>query len=215
MIAYRELRQLELEVLQEVFPKGAVQLGGMDAVTHAKVNVDQFFGIEIEEFPVRIAEAAMWMMDHIMNNRLSLEFGQTFLRIPLEVSPNIRHGDALEMDWQEILPANDCSFVFGNPPFIGAKFQTPEQREQVRGVAALGKGGGTLDYVTAWFIKAGEYVQAGQARIGFVATNSITQASRLRNSGRFCLNDASWKKAISRCFRLICSMLAGYRIPIW
>ncbi|MCY4315050.1 MAG: hypothetical protein OXC66_02905, partial [Roseovarius sp.] len=120
-----------------------------------------------------------WMMDHIMNNRLSLEFGQTFVRIPLEKSPHIVHGDALETDWRELLPPSDCSFVLGNPPFIGAKFQMTEQRRQVRDIATLGKSGGTLDYVCAWFIKAGEYLKDGNARIGFVATNSITQGEQV------------------------------------
>ncbi|MYB39346.1 MAG: hypothetical protein F4Y26_18570 [Gammaproteobacteria bacterium] len=141
--------------------------------------MDRFYGIELGEFPARIAEAALWMMDHIMNNRLSLEFGQSFVRIPLRKSPNIVHGDALEMDWSELLPPAKCSFVFGNPPFVGAKYQTAEQRAQVRGIAALGKGGGTLDYVAAWFIRAGEYVRGSEARIGFVATNSITQGEQV------------------------------------
>ena len=114
-----------------------------------------------------------------MNNRLSLEFGQTFARIPLEKSPHIVHGDALETDWSGLLTPGDCSFVLGNPPFVGAKFQTAEQRAQVRGIAALGKSGGTLDYVAAWFIRAGEYVKGGDARIGFVATNSITAGEQV------------------------------------
>ena len=80
---------------------------------------------------------------------------------------------------RHLLPPEDCSYVFGNPPFGGAKFQSEEQRAQVRRIAALGKSGGTLDYVTAWFIKAGEYVQTGRARIGFVATNSITQGEQV------------------------------------
>ena len=180
IIAYRELRLLELEVIRELRTTAA-RLGQeeLDAATLSLIDVDQSFGIEIGEFPVRIAETAMWMMDHIMNNRLSLEFGQTYARIPLETSPHIVHGDALEMDWREVLPAQKCSFVFGNPPFIGAKFQTAEQRAQVRRIAALGRSGGTLDYVTAWFIKAGEYIQDGSARVGFVATNSITQGEQV------------------------------------
>ena len=180
IIAYRELRLLELEVIREL--RDAAGVAGqeeLDAATLSLINVDQFYGIELGEFPARIAETAMWMMDHIMNNRLSLEFGQTYARIPLETSPHIVHGDALEMDWREVLPPEECSFVFGNPPFIGAKYQTPEQRAQVRRIAALGKSGGTLDYVTAWFIKAGEYVQASPTRIGFVATNSITQGEQV------------------------------------
>ena len=176
IIAYRELRELEIEVLKEIHPER--QLDAL-AETLSVVDVDQFYGIELGEFPARIAETALWMMDHIMNNRLSLEFGQTYTRIPLTSSPHIVHGDALEMDWGEMLPPESCSFVFGNPPFGGAKYQSPEQREQVRRVARLGKRSGTLDYVTAWFIKAGEYVQDGRARIGFVATNSITQGEQV------------------------------------
>ncbi len=176
IIAYRELRELETEVLKEVYSTGQFDVL---ADTLSLVNVDRFHGIELGEFPARIAETALWMMDHIMNNRLSLEFGQTFVRIPLEKSPHIVHGDALETDWAALLPPGECSFVLGNPPFGGAKFQTPEQRAQVRRIAALGKSGGTLDYVAAWFLKAGDYARAGRARIGFVATNSITQGEQV------------------------------------
>ena len=149
------------------------------------VEVDQFYGIEIGEFPARIAATALWMMDHIMNNRLSLEFGHTYARIPIEKSPHIRNADALEIDWADVLPPGECSYVFGNPPFGGSKFQSPEQRAQVRRVAALGGSGGTLDYVAAWFIRAGDYVRRTQPaggtppRIGFVATNSITQGEQV------------------------------------
>ena len=136
IIAYRELRLLELEAIRELrAAAGTLGQEELDAATLSLINVDQFHGIELGEFPARIAETAMWMMDHIMNNRLSLEFGQTYARIPLETSPRIVHGDALEMDWREVLPSEECSFVFGNPPFVGAKYQTPEQRAQVRRIA--------------------------------------------------------------------------------
>ena len=156
----------------------------LDVGSLSRLDVNQFYGIEIGEFPARIAEVALWMMDHLMNNELSLEFGQSYARIPLKQSPHIRCADALEMDWEDLLPAEDCSFVFGNPPFGGAKFQSPEQRAQVRRIAALGGSGGTLDYVTAWFITAGEYIRGSgppgeRARIGFVATNSITQGEQV------------------------------------
>jgi hypothetical protein len=114
-----------------------------------------------------------------MNNRLSLSFGEHFARIPLKASPHILHADALEADWAAFLSPEKCSYVFGNPPFIGSKFQTAEQRQQVRGIAKLGGSGGTLDYVTAWFLKAGEYAQGGHADIAFVATNSITQGEQV------------------------------------
>jgi len=209
IIAYRELRLLEMEVLRELNPRGQREL---DATILSLIDVNQFYGIEYEEFPARIAETALWMMDHIMNNRLSLEFGEVFIRIPLRASPTIVHGDALETDWAEVLPPERCGFVLGNPPFVGANNQSTVQREQVRRIADLGKSGGTLDYVCAWFIRAGEY--AGQAeaddgarptgvgaerarlgggrarpvaarrgkrapRIGFVSTNSITQGEQV------------------------------------
>lgn len=176
IIAYRELRLLEIEVLKALYPTGQRDL---EAAALSKVDVDQFYGIEIDEFPARIAETAMWMMDHIMNNRLSQEFGEVFARIPLKAAPHIVHGDALEIDWSEVLAPERCSYVLGNPPFLGAKMQSDDQRTQVRRIAALGKSGGTLDFVAAWFIKAGDYVQRSHARIGFVSTNSITQGEQV------------------------------------
>ena len=184
IIAYRELRTLEIDVLREIASRAtATQLA---LAVQSVVEVDQFYGIEIGEFPARIAATALWMMDHIMNNRLSLEFGLTYARIPIEKSPHIRNADALEIDWADVLPPDECSYVFGNPPFGGSKFQSPEQRAQVRRVAALGGSGGTLDYVTAWFIRAADYVRRARTpdgtrppRIGFVATNSITQGEQV------------------------------------
>jgi len=157
VITYRELRALELDLLLELNPEGQRNL---DASALSRIDVDQFYGIEIEEFPARIAETALWMMDHLMNLRLSEAFGGYYPRIPLKKSPTILHGDALAADWADVLPPERCSYVLGNPPFVGAKFQSPEQREQVRRIAALGKSGGTLDFVCAWFLKAGEYVTA-------------------------------------------------------
>ena len=184
IIAYRELRALEIDVLREIASRAsATQLA---LAVQSVVEIDQFYGIEIGEFPARIAATALWMMDHIMNNRLSLEFGQTYVRIPIEKSPHVHCADALEIDWADVLSPDECSYVFGNPPFGGAKFQSPEQRAQVRRVAALGGSGGTLDYVAAWFIRAGDYVRRAQTpegarppQIGFVATNSITQGEQV------------------------------------
>ena len=194
VIAYRELRQLEIEVLRESYAQGQL---GLLADVLSLVDVDQFYGIDLDEFPKRITEVALWMMDHIMNNRLSLEFGETYARIPLTSSPRIVCADALEIDWAEVLPPQKCNYVLGNPPFGGAKKQSDEQRAQVRRIADLGNDGGTLDYVTAWFLKAGEYLNRGLGnprsesderagrpakkpmKIGFVATNSITQGEQV------------------------------------
>ena len=177
IITYRELRALEIEVLKEIRPHGQLDVL---AELLSVVDVDQFYGIELGEFPAHIAEVALWMMDHIMNNRLSLEFGQTYTRIPLEKSPHIQHGDALETDWSELLPPEECSYVLGNPPFGGFVMRTREKQTQSKALMArLGASGSRLDYVAAWFLKAGEYLRENRARIGFVATNSITQGEQV------------------------------------
>lgn len=179
VIAYRELRLLEIDVIRELRTYQAAEgQQVMDAPALSLIDVDQFYGIELGAIPVRIAETALWMMDHMMNNRLSLEFGQSYVRIPLRVSSRIVQADALEIDWADVLPPDDCAYVLGNPPFGGAKLQSETQREQVRRIAELGSNGGTLDYVAAWFLLAGEYARRGGARIGFVSTNSITQGEQ-------------------------------------
>ena len=180
VIAYRELRELERELIVERYLRTPLtRTDSIDASKLSRLNVDQFFGIEIDEFPARIAEVALWMTDHIANTRLGENFGQSIPRIPLVAAPSIRKADALEFDWNELLLAERCSFLFGNPPFVGAKLQSEKQRTQVRSLACLGGSGGTLDYVAAWFIKAGQYAQGGHLRIAFVATNSITQGEQV------------------------------------
>lgn len=177
VVAYRELRELERLVVEEIYPPGTRLPFGVEEVT--KVNVDQFYGIEIDEFPSQIAQVALWMADHIANVNLGDVYGKSFARIPLVTAPNIRHDDALEIDWAVVLPSENCDYVFGNPPFIGSKMQSDKQRKQVRRIAKLGGSGGTLDYVAAWFLKAGDYAKGGDARIAFVATNSITQGEQV------------------------------------
>ena len=199
VIAYREIRALELEALKAQY--GDQQI---DAALLSRVTVDQFYGIEYEEFPARIAEVAMWMMDHIANNAINEAFRLNYARIPLKDSAHILHGDALEADWADLLPPEKCSYIMGNPPFVGAKYQSEFQRAQVRRIAGLGGSGGTLDYVAAWFIKAGQYIRpthliengrktydthsavsyrterhAYNIRIAFVSTNSITQGEQV------------------------------------
>jgi hypothetical protein len=179
VIAYRELRLLELDILKTLFPDRRQRRLDVSSLSH--INVDQFYGVEIDEFATLIAEVALWLTDHIANNQLSLEFGDVYARIPLTASPTIRCGDALELDWTQVIRPEDCTYLLGNPPFRGSKQQSTLQREQVRRLANLGGAGGTLDYVCAWFLKAGEFVQRGgrQASIGFVATNSVTQGEQV------------------------------------
>ena len=183
VISYRELRLLELEVL-----RASNTVGQMSVDVHQLigVNVDQFYGIEIEEFPAQIAQVALWLMDHQMNLRVGEEFGLYFARIPLRTTPHIVHGNALRMDWNEVLPAERCSFVLGNPPFVGAKFMDDVQREDARTVFAGIDNAGLLDFVAAWYVKAVRYVKVpgagiepAYARCAFVSTNSITQGEQV------------------------------------
>lgn len=177
IITYRELRLLEIDLLRELNPKGQLNL---DALILSRIDVDQFYGIEYAEFPARIAETAMWMMDHIMNAQLSLIFGQVFLRIPLRKSPSITHGDALELDWATLLPPAQCGYIIGNPPFIGQSHQSKKQREQMRRLTnPNGKTASPLDYVGAWFLKAGAYTQGHNVSFAFVSTNSIVQGEQV------------------------------------
>ena len=184
IITYRELRLLEIEVMRELYKAELKKMKGgateLPVQSLLKIDVDQFYGIEIDEFPARIAETALWMMDHIMNSQASIEFGYPVIRIPLKKSPHILHGDALDVDWAEHLAAEKCSYIMGNPPFIGQSFQSPEQREQMRLLTnPTGKRGSPLDFVGAWFLKAGAYAQGRNIPFGFVCTNSLTQGEQV------------------------------------
>ncbi|HEY4760997.1 MAG TPA: DNA methyltransferase [Thermoguttaceae bacterium] len=176
VIAYRELRFLEIELLKALHGTEQQRL----EIQHLSlVDVDAFYGIEISEWPARIAEVAMWLMDHQMNIRLSEAFGLYFVRLPLKKSPTIVCGNALRLDWKEILPPEQCSYVLGNPPFVGGKYQTDEQRSDMYHVAGNVKNSGLLDYVTGWYFKASEYIKGTKIVVGFVSTNSITQGEQV------------------------------------
>jgi hypothetical protein len=177
VVSYRELRLLELEILRRLFKKAEVQKR-LDINTLLKLDVDQMYGIEVEEWPVRIAEVAMWLMDHQMNQRVSEEFGEYFVRLPLRKSPHIRHGNALRIDWNDVLPAADCTYVLGNPPFVGKQFRDAAQVEDMRLVWGEDNGGQVVDYVGCWYLKAIDYIKNTAIRVAFVSTNSISQGEQ-------------------------------------
>ncbi len=188
VISYRELRELELEVLRAShLLSGMAGQQSVDVHSLIGIDVDQFYGIEIGEFPAQIAQVALWLMDHQMNLRVSEEFGLYFARIPLKSTPHIVNGNALRLDWNEVLPAERCSYVLGNPPFVGAKFMDDDQREDVRAVFEGIDNAGLLDFVAAWYVKAARYmksvrpelVEGHLPRCAFVSTNSITQGEQV------------------------------------
>ncbi|HEX9642355.1 MAG TPA: DNA methyltransferase, partial [Candidatus Krumholzibacteria bacterium] len=174
VVAYRELREIELEVLRQVEKNRHID------IFHAVlVNVDQFFGIEIEEFPAQIAQVALWLTDHQMNLKVSAEFGLYFARLPLVTNPTIVHGNALRRDWEEIVPKERLTHILGNPPFSGAMVMGDSQREDMALVFADLKGAGVLDYVTCWYWKAAKLIQGTRIEVAFVSTNSLSQGEQV------------------------------------
>jgi len=198
VIAYRELRLLELDILRAVL-KLERESGQkhLDVFELIHVNVDQFYGIEIEEFPAQIAQVALWLTDHQMNLQVSQEFGTYFHRLPLEHAPTIVNENALRMDWETIIPNNRIGYILGNPPFGGAKYMSDAQRADMKYIWEGVKSYGLLDYVSAWYIKTVRYLKGEEQRqqqfgdlfgemspaykikVAFVSTNSITQGEQV------------------------------------
>ena len=175
VITYRELRLLEIAVLRALNKSGQ---GFLDVSEIIWLDVDMMGGIEYEEFPARIAEVAMWLIDHQMNMLISNEFGQYFARLPLKKSAKIVHGDALEVDWETVIPKEQLSYIIGNPPFIGSNIMKQNQRDQIVKEFENIAGGGTLDYVTGWYIKGAKFIQNTKIKVAFVSTNSIVQGEQ-------------------------------------
>lgn len=177
IITYRELRRLELEVLKMLMDNSSQLL--LDISPYCKVNVNQFYGIEYEEFPCQIAQVGMWLMDHQMNTLVAESFGLYYARLPLRETATIVNGNALRLAWEDIVPKFELNYILGNPPFKGFKVQTKEQREDMNYVSGNNiKSFGLLDYVCGWYIKAAQYINNTTIRCAFVSTNSITQGEQ-------------------------------------
>ncbi len=176
VITYRELRRLELEVLKSLY---GAQLGtSLADVTFC--NVDQFYGIELEEFPAQISAMAMWLIDHQMNMEASKEFGEYYRRLPLTKSAKVITGNALRIDWERVVGNKDDNlFILGNPPFGGKHLQSDEQKEDMKFVCPDIPLYASLDFVATWFVKAARFIQDTNIRCAFVSTNSITQGEQV------------------------------------
>lgn len=182
VVAYRELRRLETKVLQALHPVSPKALTGTQLALNIRsellVDVDQMYGIEIEEWPAQIAKVALWLVDHQMNVELSLAFGQPIARLPLTHSATIINDNALRIDWNTVLLASECNYVLGNPPFVGKKARTKQQAEDMSVVFGSKVGIGTLDYVCCWYQVGVNYARESSAELAFVSTNSITQGEQ-------------------------------------
>jgi N-6 DNA Methylase len=175
VITYRELRLLELEILRASNKTGQRVFDVREIIW---LDVDMMCGIEYEEFPARIAEVAMWLIDHQMNMQISNEFGQYFVRLPLKKSAKIVHGNALQTEWENVVSKNELSYIIGNPPFIGHQWRSEQQMQDMELVFSDAKRAGRLDYVAAWYLKAAQLIQNTKAKVAFVSTNSIAQGEQ-------------------------------------
>lgn len=180
ILAYRELRRIEQEILVELHTNRLGHVTLTTDIGHLNtVSVEQFYGVELQEFPAEIARVGMWLMDHQMNVSLSEALGQYFVRLPLTGSAHIHSGNALALDWADVLPPDDDVLVLGNPPYAGKKEQDAGQKADMKAVWGGVRGAGILDYVTAWYRRAAAYLQGTKARCAFVSTNSIAQGEQV------------------------------------
>ncbi len=186
VIAYRELRRIELEIIKRLYKHGSAKVDAghsllpfeVDIKKLSKLSVERMYGIEIEAFPAEIAKLSLWLMDHMMNIELGEYFGKPFRKLPLTEQPHIVSGvSALQIDWETVVPKEKLTYILGNPPFIGSKIMSDEQRAEI--AELFGKGGGVLDYVSGWYLKAAQYIQGTNIDVAFVSTNSITQGEQV------------------------------------
>ncbi|WP_440454955.1 DNA methyltransferase [Psychrobacter sp. ASPA161_9] len=189
IIAYRELRLLENQLIALIYGD---QKGLLDISSMCQVTVEQFYGIEIEPHAAHIARVALWITDHQLNQATAERFGTTRPTTPIVYSPHIVEGNALQLDWQDVLSASDCDYVMGNPPFIGYAYQSKEQKADMAHVAGSIKKYKSLDYVAGWYIKAMHYMQSVTIQnhfveTAFVSTNSIVQGEHVANLWRYIL----------------------------
>ena len=197
VITYRELRRLEHKVVAQLSKNRDQQdmfASAGEGVGKLKINVDQMYGIEIEEFPSLIAQTALWLTDHQMNMEYSHESGKNFKRLPLTVSATIVNANALSTKWEEVVAPSELSYILGNPPFLGQTYQSIEQKQLVAQVLSGIQKTGVLDFVSAWYGKATDYMkQNPKVQTALVSTNSITQGEQVA---------LLWKYLISQGVRI-------------
>lgn len=185
VVAYRELRRMELEILKRLHPHDAAQIEGggqtallIDTRHLSKLSVERMYGIELLHFPAEIAKLSLWLTDHLANKELGDYFGVPFVKLPLTESPHIKEGNALTLEWEDIVPKSQLSYILGNPPFISKQDRDANQKGDMELVFGKLKGAGELDYVTAWYEKAAKYMRDTSIKTAFVSTNSIAQGEQ-------------------------------------
>lgn len=176
IVAYRELRKIETEMIVAIREReGSAGSMTFDISWEQKLSIDQFYGFEINWWPAKIAETAMFLVDHQANRELADAIGLAPERLPINITAHIHHGNALQLDWAEILPeTSGQTYIFGNPPFIGHQTKTKAQRADLKAVWK-DDFDGYLDYVTGWHAQTLSVLKNRRGEFAFVTTNSITQ----------------------------------------
>ncbi len=190
VVSYRELRRVERHLMDKLrrlakddsrfYAKYPWVMGQryLDSAAASRMGVGQFHGIEIDEWPAQIAQVAMWLQDHLANMELEEQFGGQQTRLPLVDTAHITVGNALRMDWQQVMGTDRATHLLGNPPFLGHAMRDADQNEDMASVWGKTKGSGALDYVTCWFKKAADYIDGTTTRVAFVSTNSLSQGEQ-------------------------------------
>ncbi len=147
----------------------------------SNIKLTQFYGIELDDFAHETAKLSLWLAEHQMNLAFKEVFGETRPTLPLQDGGNIICGNATRLDWEEVCPKDegDEIYILGNPPYLGARNQSKEQKKDVRAVLDNIRGVNSLDYISCWFFKAANYLSLTDHQCGFVTTNSICQGEQV------------------------------------
>ena len=173
---YLSLRKLENESIALQY-QGQILMG--EAINPIRVGISQFYGIEINDFAVTVARTALWIAESQMLHATEELINQNIEFLPLKSYPNITEGNALRINWEEVVPKDKLTYIMGNPPFVGKKEQSKEQKQDLVDVFGKIKGIGNLDYVTGWYRKATDLLKNSTIKAAFVSTNSITQGEQV------------------------------------
>nr|WP_302470868.1 DNA methyltransferase [Corynebacterium faecium] len=177
VIAYKELRRLEHAILQR-----QSELGANDALfNESAINIENFYGIEIDGFAVEVAILSLWIAKHQMNREFQQLFDVAIPLIPLKETGQIGARNAARIDWNEVCPNNgtDEIYLIGNPPYVGSSMQTEEQKDDFGFVFGNRKFSRNLDYISLWFVKGADYVRGTRSQLAFVTTNSVAQGDHV------------------------------------
>ncbi|MBQ8089221.1 MAG: class I SAM-dependent DNA methyltransferase, partial [Pyramidobacter sp.] len=174
--SYLCLRKIENDLLRRLVTDDE---GEGILLADIKVNISQFYGIEINDFAVSVAKTALWIAESQMMNVTESIIGATRDFLPLKTNANIVEGNALRLDWKEIVPPEKLNYIMGNPPFVGMAWMSKEQKNEIIELFPQNKKAGTLDYVSGWYIKALRFIAGTKITVAFVSTNSICQGEQI------------------------------------